>query len=195
MSYYGIFNGKIITYWLTDDNPNRNMQLLESFSYTGPDKKNWDAPKDSIINGASIPQAFWSVVGSPYTGNYRGASVIHDVACVYAKTNEDRKKADKMFYYACLAGGCPANQARVFYVAVRIGAWADRVMGSSSKSTFDESFFNPGLPTAEAKNDYLLSRLKDIGSAVYDYPDDSTPEALDLVIDSKLPLNVNLASE
>ncbi|MGQ8704373.1 DUF1353 domain-containing protein [Serratia sp. TSA_198.1] len=189
----GFFSGKIITHWLTDQNPNRNMQLVDSYSYTDPNNNNWDAPMDSIINGASIPQALWTVVGSPYTGNYRNASVIHDVACDQAKTKEDRKKADNMFYYACLAGGCPPNQARVFYVAVRIGAWVDALITSSSDTTFDESFFKPGMETEKFKNAYLLDRFKDIGTTVYDYPDDTTPEKLDAVIDSKLPLAIDFS--
>src|SRR5712692_9140850 len=30
---------------------------------------------------ASIPRAFWSVIGGPLEGQYRNASVFHDVAC------------------------------------------------------------------------------------------------------------------
>lgn len=189
----GYFSGKIITHWLTDQNPNRNMQLVDGYSYTDPENNNWDAPKDSIINGASIPQELWSVVGSPYTGNYRNASVIHDVACDQANTKEDRKKADMMFYYACLAGGCPPNQARVFYVAVRIGAWVDTLITSSNDTTFDDSFFKPGVGKEEIKKTYLLDILKDIGTVAYSYPDDATPEKLDEVIDSKLPLAIDFS--
>ena len=74
-----------------------------------------------MVNSASIPAPLWSTVGSPYTGPYRRASIVHDVACAAADHAADprtaRPAADHMFYQACLAGGCspaqtqdPANQ-------------------------------------------------------------------------------------
>lgn len=32
-----------------------------------------------------------------------------------------------MFYWACLAGGCSAAQAKMLYLGVRIGSWASGV--------------------------------------------------------------------
>jgi hypothetical protein len=32
------------------------------------------------VDGTSIPQMFWWVIGSPYTGDYRRAAVLHDAA-------------------------------------------------------------------------------------------------------------------
>ncbi|MDU4129521.1 MULTISPECIES: DUF1353 domain-containing protein [Pantoea] len=191
MNKNGFFSGEIITHWLTDQTPNRNMQLVDGYSYRDPDEKDWVAPKGSIINGASIPQALWDVVGSPYIGNYRNASVIHDVACDQAKTKEDRKKADIMFYYACLAGNYPKFQARVFYVAVRIGAWIDASNMIVTDTTFDESFFKPEIKTNNPSDADLRNILKDIGTAVYDLPDDTTSETLDSVIDPKLTFYMN----
>ena len=34
-----------------------------------------------VVDGASIPSVFWSIIGAPYTGKYRDASVIHDYYC------------------------------------------------------------------------------------------------------------------
>ena len=85
------------------------------------------APKGSIINGASIPRPLWSIVGSPYTDDYRNASVVHDVA--YDDSSLPKKVADKIFYHACRAGGCPKQQARKLYLGVRLGAWASEVKG------------------------------------------------------------------
>lgn len=120
---YGFFSGNPKTEWLSGPGDDRNMKLLQDFSYTDPDGKLWLAPMDSEINGASIPAPLWSTVGSPYTGDYRNASVVHDVACYHVETANDRKAADKMFYFACLAGGCSKAQARLLYLGVRVGAW------------------------------------------------------------------------
>lgn len=118
----GSFSGTPKTEWLNQPGgSNRDMKLLEDFWYDDPKSGRWLAPKGSVINGASIPQALWSSIGSPYTDNYRRASIVHDVACDDPKVK--REDADEMFYFACLAGGCSLLQAKMLYAGVRIGAW------------------------------------------------------------------------
>ncbi len=113
-----------LTTWLSvPQNNDRDMKLEVDFVYTDPDRVKWLAPKGSIINGASIPSSLWSTVGSPYTGGYRRASIVHDVACDNARNNNDRAKADKMFFHACIDGGCSRAQANLLYTGVRIGAF------------------------------------------------------------------------
>lgn len=120
---YGSFSGNPKTEWLEDPaKPDRNMKLLDDFWYIDPGGIKWLAPKDSVINGASIPRPLWTTVGSPYTDDYRRASIVHDVACNDKKIK--RKDADRMFYFACLAGGCSEGQAKILYAGVRVGAWA-----------------------------------------------------------------------
>src|SRR5262245_48593654 len=103
---YGAFIGDVVSKWLIDD---VTMELLEDFAYVDPKGKRWKAPKGSIINGASIPSIFWTPVGSPYTGPYRKASVVHDVAC---DTKTDTwQDSHRMFYYAMLAGGVSDEKA------------------------------------------------------------------------------------
>jgi hypothetical protein len=79
----------------------------------------------SRIFGTTTHRALWSTVGSPYTGDYRRASIVHDVACNDPAV--PRRDADKMFYTACQAGGCSVVQAALLYAGVRIGAWTSRV--------------------------------------------------------------------
>src|SRR2546430_15714606 len=99
------------------------MRLLVDFSFTDPAGKKWVTPKDYIVDGASIPQALWTTVGSPYTGNYRRASIVHDKACDDAADDQGaRRAADKMFYHACREGGCSVREAILLYIGVRIGA-------------------------------------------------------------------------
>jgi hypothetical protein len=121
---HGEFSGEPQTLWLTDKAAgDRKMQLLQDFSFTDPDNKEWRTPAQYVVDGASIPQALWTVVGSPYTGDYRRASVVHDKACDDAKGNASaRRAADRMFFHACRAGGCSIAEAILLYIGVRIGA-------------------------------------------------------------------------
>jgi len=126
---HGEFSGEPATVWLTEDGTeDRKMQLLKEFFFVDPSSKKWLAPKDSVVDGASIPRALWTAVGSPYTGDYRRASVVHDVACVDAgQDKKKRRAADRMFFHACRAGGCSIWQSTVLYLGVRIGAAAPDV--------------------------------------------------------------------
>ncbi|MBC6992242.1 DUF1353 domain-containing protein [Hymenobacter sp. BT491] len=114
---------------LAGDPADRDMTLVRDFWFTDPAGTTWWAPAGSVVNGASIPAPLWSTVGSPYTGPYRRASIVHDVACDHARTAPDtraaRAAADHMFYQACLAGGCSPAQAELLYAGVRLGAVLD----------------------------------------------------------------------
>lgn len=59
----------------------RDMQLLRDLVYTDKNGRRWIALRGSLIDGASIPSFFWPVIGSPFVGYYRRATVIHDVYC------------------------------------------------------------------------------------------------------------------
>ena len=75
------------------------------------------------MDGASIPRPLWSLVGAPYVGDYRRASIVHDYAVNKAAGDPDRRlAADRMFYHACREGGCSIWQATILYLGVRIGA-------------------------------------------------------------------------
>ncbi|MBU1961726.1 MAG: DUF1353 domain-containing protein, partial [Gammaproteobacteria bacterium] len=99
---------------------------MDDFWFDDPDGKRWLAPAGSSINGASIPRPLWSTVGSPYTDDYRRASVVHDVACNDPAIS--RKAADVMFFHACRAGGCSPAKARMLYAGVRLGAWGNQAL-------------------------------------------------------------------
>jgi len=125
---FGAFSGEPKTHWVgTGAGANRKMELLETFTYLDPDGKTWEAAMPRRVDGASIPRALWTIVGSPYTGCYRKASVVHDTACEDATTKQERKKADKMYYRACRCGGCSRGEAIIQYLGVRIGAWLPNV--------------------------------------------------------------------
>lgn len=99
------------------------MELLDAFSFHD-EARVWTVPKGHVVDGASIPRALWALVGSPFTGCYRRASIVHDWGCDEAVAGRaDRREVDRMFYRACRAGGCSPGQAKMLYVGVRIGAW------------------------------------------------------------------------
>ena len=106
--------GSVRTEWVDQDG--RRMRLLKNFGYVDPTGKLWIAPVDSVIDGASIPQLFWSVMGGPFEGLYRNASVVHDIACDEKK--EDWKDVHRMFFQACLCGGVDSIKASLMYGAV-----------------------------------------------------------------------------
>jgi len=118
----GSFSGEPSTLWLTQDGDDRDMRLLEPFTFTDPSGMVWDAPAGAVIDGASIPRALWTLVGSPYTGDYRRASIVHDIASDRAGPDKGKRRAaDRMFYQACRAGGCSVEQATILYLGVRAG--------------------------------------------------------------------------
>jgi hypothetical protein len=110
---WGSFSGTVVSEWLSD---HRKMKLIEKFIYTDPDEVNWVAEKGSIIDGASIPRFAWSVIGGPYEGPYRNASVIHDVACV--EKNKPWRQVHKAFYTAMRASRVDQIKAKIMYAAV-----------------------------------------------------------------------------
>ncbi|WP_284447057.1 DUF1353 domain-containing protein [Fluviibacter phosphoraccumulans] len=110
---YGSFVGAVVAKWLDDG---RRMELTEPFSYVAPNKATWNAPKGSIVDGASIPQIAWSLIGGPFEGKYRPASVIHDVAC--DEKSRPWQDVHLAFYTAMLAGGVDSIKAKVMYAAV-----------------------------------------------------------------------------
>jgi len=145
----GHFSGEPRTEWLTEPGPDRRMVLLEPMSYTDPAGRVWPAPKGSVVDGASIPRALWTLVGSPYTGDYRRASIVHDVATDPAGPNVDRRAADRMFFHACLTGGCPLREAILLYIGVRIGAHEGHV--AAWRAAAGESLRGPRLRRTPAE--------------------------------------------
>lgn len=116
---YGFFRGNVQTEWLDPSGDHRRMKLLSDFAYVDPRGFEWHAPAGWIIDGASIPQVFWTLVGSPFDGAYRRASVIHDVAC--DRKSRPWKDVHRAFYFAMRAEGLDPVKAKLMYGAVYVG--------------------------------------------------------------------------
>lgn len=94
----------------------RDATLLSVFSYVDGGGKVWEVPAGTSVDGASIPWPLWSIIGSPWTGRYREASVVHDYFCETKKA--PWKLVHRNFYTAMLANGVDQIQAKVMYAAV-----------------------------------------------------------------------------
>lgn len=95
----------------------RRMTLLRPFVFTEPvSNRVWTAPSGALVDGASIPRVFWSIVGGPFEGEYRDASILHDHECTVRV--QPWREVHRMFHQACLAGGVHPLKARLMYAAV-----------------------------------------------------------------------------
>lgn len=146
---HGEFSGEPTAVWLTEVTDDRKMRLVDPFWFLDPDGKRWSAGAGRTVDGASIPRALWTLVGSPYTGDYRRASIVHDVACDDAGDDvEKRRAADRMFFHACRAGGCSTRRSIILYIGVRIGAALPDVPAWQRADSFDAS--RPELRRSDA---------------------------------------------
>ena len=183
MSGHGRFSGNPKTEWLVDPNGrDRDMRLIEDFWYQDPDGRRWTAKAGSIINGASIPQRFWSRVGSPYTDDYRLASIVHDVAC--ADPLVDRREADVMFYHACRAAGCPPRQAIWLYAGVRLGAWCRSYLPEEFTSREDTVFRMPTNMSPDGRS--LEDDFEALARQLDGIPDEASIQDMDAVVEGHM---------
>ena len=115
----GTFHGEVITKWIQHDaKRDRCMELLSDFVYVDPNYQVWCAHTGSTVDGASIPRWLWTIMGAPFVGNYRRASVLHDVACKERK--QPHQDVHRMFHNAMLCDGVPPRKARLMYWAVSL---------------------------------------------------------------------------
>ena len=97
----------------------RHMRIVKPFGFVDSSGRKWVVPAGAIVDGASIPQMFWSVTGGPFEGKYRNASVVHDYYCD-VRTRSWRN-TDRVFHEAMLASGVSEREAKVMYMAVVYG--------------------------------------------------------------------------
>jgi hypothetical protein len=110
---WGHFTGEPVTKWNPDG---RTMTLLTELRYTDPNGEVWVAPIGSQVDGASIPRYLWSIMGGPFEGKYRNASVLHDVA--YGERKRPWQDCDRMFYNAMRCSGVSVTEAKTMYYAL-----------------------------------------------------------------------------
>lgn len=111
------FSGPVTVKW--PENEPRIMVVLEDLHYVDSKGVVWTAPEGSEIDGASIPKFFWRLMGSPFVGKFRRASVIHDVYC---KTqSRPAQDVHDTFREMMLSDGVSKKKAFIMFHAVDKG--------------------------------------------------------------------------
>ena len=88
---------------------------VEALRYRIRVKKGFD------FNGASIPQALWSVYGNPLSGKFRIAALVHDA--LYASQKLPREVADAIFLDLMKQHEVGYSKRQTMYYAVRSAGW------------------------------------------------------------------------
>src|SRR5438874_3680797 len=142
---WGHYSGYVEARW---ENDGRKMTLLSELRYTDPQAVVWVAPAGSVVDGASIPRSLWSLMGGPFEGKYRNASVLHDVA--YDQHNRPWQVCDEMFYNAMRCSGVSAVEAKTMYFALcRFGHHWKQPRASSETVARAEENVRRALPAEE----------------------------------------------
>ncbi len=98
------------------------FQLDATFEYYTEDGEDTIiVPAGFISDGASIPRIFWTIIGSPWSGKYGRAAVIHDY--LYYKQIFTRKKSDLIFLEGMKVLGVSWWKRHLMYRAVRMASW------------------------------------------------------------------------
>jgi hypothetical protein len=105
----------------------RNIELKCELTFYDAQDIRWSVPPGAVLDGASIPVPFWSIIGSPLTGPYRDASIIHDWYCDVR--TRPWEATHRVFYDAMMVSGVEPMRAKIMYFAVRWGGprWEPRV--------------------------------------------------------------------
>lgn len=111
------FINPIIVEFLPDG---KRVRIKKSFTYYTEEYK-ITIPEGFVCDGASIPRAFWWLIGSPFTGRYRNAAFLHDY--LYYTQMYSRKKADRIFLEAMKILRVFWLRRRAMWLAVRIGGY------------------------------------------------------------------------
>lgn len=163
--------GEVVTRW---ENDGRLMTLVEPFQYIDRRSRRWSVPRGIAIDGASIPSVFWSLIGGPFEGRYRNASIVHDYYC---DTRMRRwQDVHLVFYEAMLTSGVGETKALVLYKAVeKFGPrWPEPVVDPKcrksdgsldySKCTENNGYKKGDVVWPKAGKDELRKFLSEISS-------------------------------
>lgn len=159
----GKYFGELLVAFLSDG---RRVRLAKAFGFCDARGKRWPVPAQAVVDGASIPQVLWPLMGGPFTGKYRDASVVHDYYC--SVRLEPWQAVHHVFYEAMRVSGVSEVRAKLMYAAVYFAGprWSDMdsintklsrvdnrgLFFQIDFSRFDEDVFSvvglPGQPAA-----------------------------------------------
>jgi hypothetical protein len=141
------------------------FELKKAFTFVDARGKRWTAPRGTLTDGASIPQIFLSIIGSPMHASVFNAAVVHDAYCGVGNAQrrpyqtERWRDVHRMFYEACLTSGCPPAKAKLIYVAVYFGGprWNDT---ARNLVEFRAPHAAPGLPAGNGATVRLVPKAE-----------------------------------
>jgi hypothetical protein len=111
------FVGRVVLEWV--DRPGNappELRLREHVGFQEFDDTAWFARRGENVDGSSLPPAFRSMFGSPFTGRYRIASILHDF---YADNQrEPWKDVHRMFYKVSVRAGVDETEAKAMYMVL-----------------------------------------------------------------------------
>ena len=113
-SAFGAYEGLPPQAELLDDG--RMMRLLSPLAYVSALGERWPVTSGVVVDGASIPRAFWSLIGGPFEGRYRNASIVHDRYCDLR--SRPWQLTHRMFHDAMRCSGIGKAKAKLMYYAV-----------------------------------------------------------------------------
>jgi hypothetical protein len=93
-----------------------NMVVQNPFGFRDKLGRDWPVPAGFETDGASIPRALWTFVGSPFTGKYLPAAIVHDYHCMQQRASW--QDVHLVFYDAMIAGGVNLAYAKLLYFGV-----------------------------------------------------------------------------
>jgi hypothetical protein len=189
---YGHYTGKLIFEPLADG---RRMRVLQDFGFMEADGLHWPVPPRTIVDGASITRPLWSLIGGPFEGKYRDASVVHDYYCDVRSA--EWQMVHRMFYRGILASGVSVAQAKLMYGGVYFGGprWGITVVENVTlgkpavpSKEFDDSIDNRMLYIATDEATLAVSTMIERdGMSAFDWvatgkhdPDPKSEATLDL---------------
>lgn len=108
--------GYLDTLVLKDVGDGRQFDLVNDYRYVDSRGVEWKVPSGTRVNGASIPSYLWSIVGGPWEGKYRNASVIHDY--FYGQRKYASEEIHWVFYDAMRKSNVGIVKAKLMYWAV-----------------------------------------------------------------------------
>lgn len=115
---FGLYEGLPPEVALLDEG--RIVKLLTPLTFVSKGGERWPVEAGVIVDGASIPRAFWTLIGGPFEGLYRNASIIHDRYCDLR--TRTWKATHRMFHDAMRCSGVPLLKAKaMFYAVYRFG--------------------------------------------------------------------------
>jgi hypothetical protein len=151
--------------------PRPRFRLLRDFGYRDPQGQIWRVPAGVEVDGASIPQLFWSIIGGPFEGNYIHASVVHDHFCtVRSRSSEATHRA---FYLGMRAKGVADRTATKMFQAVAAFGPRWRLRSGGPESAGGEPVAEPlpdvdlDDPAARAEAERLIDAFSESLDASY----------------------------